>query len=358
MKRLLPFLTIVVLAAAAAAVTLLVVIKQEMERSTVLRGPITVEVRPGQSLRELAARLREANLIGSERIFLWAAAWHGVDRTIKHGLHEFEGEVSLTRTLAELTRVPKPVLRVTIPEGLTIREIGALLERAGATDAAAYRAVACSPELRQIVETPPAAPCAEGYLFPDTYDLKPGMSPGAIVDLQIRRFQAVVPPLIAASKERSGPGTPVANANAPTPPPSPAASQGLSWVLTLASIVEKETGLAAERPRIAAVFYNRLRARMPLQTDPTVIYGVIESGAPWDGNLTRAHLRTPHPYNTYIVKDLPPGPICNPGRAAIEAVLRPDSSKEYYFVARGDGSHEFTANLADHNRAVRRYQLR
>jgi len=343
-RRILLVLVLLVLACSAAAVTAIAVIRGEIHRTVDLSGTVTVEVMPGQSLRSVAGGLRDAGLIGSERVFLGMAYWNGVDRAIKHGRHEFEGRVTLASVLEELARPPKPILRVTIPEGLTLREIGELLEEAGAVPADGYRAVACSEEFRRLVDAPAEAACAEGYLFPDTYDLVPGMSPGKVADLQAARFREVVDPLMA-----SAPGTP----ETAGPPEG-----RLARLLTLASIVEKETGQASERPLIAAVFFNRLRLGMPLQTDPTVIYGVIASGLPWDGNLTRAHLTTATPYNTYMRKGLPPGPICNPGVASLEAVLRPAATRDLYFVARGDGSHEFSANLVDHNRAVRRYQMR
>jgi len=346
MKR--PFLLLLglaLLAGAASAATVLYVVRGEVARRTPLPAPVTVEVLPGENLRKTAAKLRGAGLIASERIFLGMAWWKRADRTVKHGRHEFRDTITLASVLDELARTPKPTLRVTIPEGLTARDIGRLLEGAGAASAASYLSVACSEELRRLVGAPVTAACAEGYLFPDTYDLVPGMSPGSIVDLQARRFREIAEPLLASAAE--DPARPL--------PPGAARPAAL---LTLASIVEKETGLASERPRIAAVFYNRLRTGMLLQTDPTVIYGVIESGLPWDGNLTRAHLTTETPFNTYKRKGLPPGPICNPGRASIEAVLRPEPTPDLYFVARGDGSHEFSPDLAAHNRAVRRYQLR
>jgi len=349
-RRILVLLSFLLLAVVVTVVTATVVIKEEFGRRLDLPAAAVVEIQPGENLKQIAARMQAAGLVGSERVFRWAAAWKGSDRTIKHGRHEFRGVVTLSSVLAELARPPKPILRVTIPEGLTLREIGALLERAGATSAAAYQAVACSEELRRLVAAPPTAACAEGFLFPDTYDLLPGMSPGAIVDLQVRRFHEVVDPLLAAAPTGAGPSV------LPTSDPSPAARR--ASILTLASIVEKETAQPAERPRIAAVFFNRLKAGMLLQTDPTVIYGVIDSGLPWDGNLTRAHLTTPTPYNTYTRKGLPPGPICNPGRASIDAVLRPASTGDLYFVASGGGAHEFNDNLPAHNRAVRRFQIR
>ncbi|HEY2773919.1 MAG TPA: endolytic transglycosylase MltG [Candidatus Binatia bacterium] len=344
------FTAVVVVAFGAAAVTATVVIKEELARSVELAGKVEFDVLPGESLRHVAAHLYESGLIGSERVFLGAAFWKGTDRAIKHGRHEFTGTVTLESVLAELARTPKPILKVTIPEGLTLRDAGAVLEQAGAVSASAYLAVACSDEMKRLAGSPSSAGCAEGFLFPDTYDLVPGMSAGDVVDLQWKRFHQVVDPLIAASPS--------------LPAELTAAAAGgdeasrVAAVVTLASIVEKETALASERPHIAAVFYNRLRDGMPLQTDPTVIYGVIDSGAPWDGNLTRAHLTTATPYNTYMRRGLPPGPICNPGKASIQAVLAPDKSRDLYFVARGDGSHEFNMSLEDHNRAVRRWQLR
>lgn len=373
-RRILIILSMMVLAGAAAAVTAIVVIKDEVERGRILPEPVSIQIPPGQGLRTIAARLREAGLITSERIFLGMALYTGVDRAIKHGRHEFEGRVTLSAVLDELTRPPKPFLRVTIPEGLTLWEIAALLEKAGAVPAAGYVAVACSAEFRNLVGAPAEAECGEGYLFPDTYDLLPGMSPGSMVDLQARRFREVIEPLIAqadptpdSAGQDSDKPAPDTKRSPPSGPDRAGADptgdgethqQRVARLLTLASIVEKETGQASERPRIAAVFFNRLRFNMPLQTDPTVIYGVIASGQPWDGNLTRAHLDTPTPYNTYRIKGLPPGPICNPGRAAVAAVLDPADTADLYFVARGDGSHQFSPNLAEHNRAVRRYQLR
>lgn len=323
----------VLLAGAAAAALAASLLRKELTSAMTLASPVVIDVTPGESLGRIAKRLERAGAVHDARVFLWMARWRGTDRTIKHGRHELHGTLTIDDVLAELARTPKPILRVTIPEGLTAREIAALLEKAGAASAEGYLAVACSEELRRLVDAPPTAACAEGYLFPDTYDLVPGMSPGSIVELQVKRFVEIMGPLMETAAE-------------------PAAA------LILASIIEKETAVPAERPLVAAVFANRLRLGMLLQTDPTVIYGVIDSGAPWDGNLTRTHLTTDNPYNTYKRKGLPPGPICNPGRSSLEAALRPATSGYLYFVARGDGSHEFNDNLASHNQAVRRYQLR
>jgi UPF0755 protein len=346
-RRLFLLFFCLVVGGAAVAVGAFTIVRQELARTIDVGAPRAIDIRPGQSLTAIARQLREAGLIADERIFLARAWWKGADRSVKHGRHEIEGKVSLDEVLEELTRPPKPILRVTIPEGRTLREIAGMLEAVGATSASSYLAVACSEELLRMVGAPGGTSCAEGYLFPDTYDLVPGMSPGRIIDQQTKRFREVV-----------GARLETAAADPDRRQKTGADLDHPSELLTLASIVEKETGLASERPRIASVFYNRLRTGMPLQTDPTVIYGVIDSGLPWDGNLTRAHLETPNPYNTYMRRGLPPGPICNPGLASVEAVIAPAQGHELYFVARGDGSHEFSATLVDHNRAVRRYQLR
>jgi UPF0755 protein len=174
----------------------------------------------------------------------------------------------------------------------------------------------------------------EGYLFPETYTVTTTTTPVEVVRAMVAQFERqLTPELLAAAKAR-----------------------GLDRhaLVTLASIVQKEAGTVEEMPLIAAVFLNRLRMGMRLQADPTVIYGIVD----FDGNLTRRHLLTPTPYNTYTRAGLPPGPIASPGLAALKAAAEPAQSNALYFVARGDGRHEFNTTLEAHNRAVRRYQLR
>jgi UPF0755 protein len=175
----------------------------------------------------------------------------------------------------------------------------------------------------------------EGRFLPETYHYTRGLTD---LDVLRRTYTAMQTALEAAWRKRA--------ADVPLKTPYEA--------LILASIVEKETGVAAERPQIAGVFARRLRLGMLLQTDPTVIYGL---GSAFDGNLTRRHLETPTPYNTYTTAGLPPTPIALPGRDALEAAVNPAPGEALYFVAKGDGSHHFSATLAEHNRAVARYQL-
>lgn len=354
MKRTVLLLGAALVALALIASAAVVLVRRELRARTQVGDgePVVVEIAPGESPARIARRLEQAGVVRSARVLLALARWRDADRNLRYGKHEFSGALTAADVLAELARTPKPVIRVTIPEGLTWREIGALLERAGAVTAADYQAAVCSTDFLREAGAVAGANCAEGFLFPDTYDLAPGMSARQIADIQLRRFRAAAAPLAAAL----GPAQPIRSAGSDH---GVDLASRLSRVLTVASIVEKETAVVAERPLVAAVVYNRLRLGMPLQVDPTVIYGVIASGQPWDGNLTRAHLETPTPYNTYARRELPPGPICNPGIASLRAALAPADVPYLYFVARGDkGSHEFSTGLSEHNRAVRRFQIR
>jgi len=222
-------------------------------------------------------------------------------------------------------------IRITIPEGLTLKEIAARV--AGAGIGTAEQLLKAAGDLARLSRLGVPGKNLEGYLFPETYTVTSTTTPVEVVRAMVAQFEhQVTPDLLAAAKAR-----------------------GLDRhaLVTLASIVQKEAGNDAEMPLIAGVFHNRLRKGMPLQADPTVIYGVVN----FDGNLTRRHLITPTPYNTYTQKGLPPGPIASPGLVALRAAAFPAETKALYFVARGDGRHEFSATLEAHNRAVRHYQL-
>jgi UPF0755 protein len=223
---------------------------------------------------------------------------------------------------------------LTIPEGRSLDEISALVVAEG-IDLETFLEAAHDPT--PIHDLDPVATDLEGYLFPDTYDVPQSPeAPRGLVRRMAQRFREVISPEL----ERI-------------------AAMGLTvrQVVTLASIVELETASADERPRIAAVFLNRLEKGMPLQTDPSIIYALKRAGR-WDGNIRRRDLDIDSPYNTYRRAGLPPGPLGSPGRDAIQAVLEPAETKELYFVSRNDGTHEFSETLAAHNRAVDRYQRR
>jgi UPF0755 protein len=223
---------------------------------------------------------------------------------------------------------------VTFPEGLTVRETAALFEQRGLGSAGAF--LAAARDVSMIADLDPLARDLEGYLFPETYAIAANHGPSRLVGMMLDRFKASFPEEARREAERQG--------------------RTIRQVLTLASLVEKETARAEERAIVAGVYSNRLARGIALQADPTVIYGLQLAGR-YEGNLTRADLSFDTAYNTYVHAGLPPGPIASPGRAAIEAALRPADVDYLYFVSRNDGSHEFARTLAEHNRNVHRYQV-
>jgi len=288
-----------------------------------------VVVREGDSMSAIAARLRRAGVVRSALVFrLWARV-RGLDRGLQPGQYRFAGTLRLTDVIEALAAGGER-REVTIPEGLTAREVAHLLDQRGYGSAESFLCLAEDPEFLLAAGVPGAQ--LEGYLFPDTYRFSETVSAGEILGAMVRRFHE----RFGAAHHRR------------------AAARGMSVneIVTLASIIEKETAVTAERPLVAAVFHNRLRLGMPLQSDPTVIYATAD----FTGDLTRADLVRPSPYNTYVTIGLPPGPIANPGQAAIEAALAPADGPYLYFVSKNDGSHVFSVTLAEHSRAVARYQ--
>lgn len=300
-------------------------------RSPAFTPAIVVEVRRGEPFLALARRLADAGAIADPRLFTLLARWRGDDRRVRSGEYELAGNATGPEVLTALVSGKQRLRLVTIPEGLTVEQISLLLESAGFGPAERFRALASNQEFIARLALP--APHLEGYLFPDTYAFESGATPEEIVTRMTARFREMLTPEIARA----------------------AAERGLTidQAVTLASIIEKEAAIAAERPTISAVFHNRLKRGMPLQSDPTVLYGVDGS----DGRIRSADLVRATPYNTYVIPGLPPGPIANPGRASIEAAVQPaDGVTALYFVARNDRTHEFNDTLAAHNRAVNRWQ--
>ena len=290
---------------------------------------VRVRIDPGMSATEAVGRLAEAGVFVRRGPAVLALRIWGQPGLLKAGTYRLEGTyrpVDVFRMLAE-GRVEQ--VSVTLPEGLTAREMAGILERAGITDAGAFAALAYDPGAPGRWGLP--GPSLEGFLFPDTYRFARGLPPDRVVSVLVGRFLEVAEPL-RADAERLG-------------------LDLLGWV-TLASMVEAEAARDEERPLVAAVFLNRLRRGMRLESDPTVIYGLRD----FDGNLTRAHLETDHPYNTYTRTGLPPGPICNPGRASLEAAARPAGVDFLYFVSRNDGTHVFSRTYREHLRWVERFQ--
>lgn len=291
---------------------------------------VRIDVNKGESFGETAGKLEERGLVPSAPALRVWARLTGDDRKIQHGAYRFEKPVAPTTVLEKMRNGESMMLRVTVPEGLTIEDVAHILAEAGLGEEERFLELARDPQFARELAVP--ADTLEGYLFPETYYFSPLAGERRILKAMVRRFRSV----FDGERERA------------------AREAGLTphEVVILASIVEKETGATEERPLIAAVFRNRLDGGIPLQADPTVIYGIDD----FDGNITREHLETPTPYNTYTNSGLPAGPIANPGAEAIEAVLDPAEVPYLYFVSRNDGSHEFSETLAEHERAVDRYQ--
>lgn len=282
-------------------------------------GPLTrsttLVVDRGAAVGTIAGELHTRGVIADQNFFKIAARIHGAHRDLKAGEYTFEPGISLQSVLTILREGRTVARKVTVAEGLTSKEVLVLL---ASTDGLTDR-----------VETAPP----EGSLLPNTYHFSHGDSRAEIVK---RMRRSMTETLDALWAERA--------------PDLPFKTRAEAVVL--ASIVEKETALPAERPRIAALFINRLRKRMRLDADPTVAYGLNNGAGPLGRPLTFADLKTDHPYNTYRRYGLPPGPICNPGRDSLAAVLNPIETDEYYFVADGSGGHAFARTLAEHNRNV------
>jgi UPF0755 protein len=292
----------------------------------------TVWVKPGQSFAETVTQLQEAGLVQHPVKFRWLAYLKGDERRIRAGEYVLAGSMSPLTILDTLVRGKGVLHKVVIPEGANIFQIGQILERAGLVVEEAFIKAASDPDFTRALGV--ADKTFEGYLFPETYYFSKGASARDIIEKMVAQFRSVFTPAWA---ERAC-----------------AMGRTVHEVVTLASIVEKETAKPEERPVIAAVFLNRLKQRMRLESDPTVIYGIKD----FDGNLTRKDLGILTPYNTYKIAGLPPGPIANPGRASIEAVLYPSQEPYLYFVSKNDGSHHFSLTLSEHMRMVRRYQQR
>jgi UPF0755 protein len=292
--------------------------------------PFTFTVRSGESLRAVARELTAAGLLPADWMLVALARLQRADRTIKAGNYELPAGTTLSGLLAKLTQGDVTQTSFTIVEGWSWRDLREALR--GEPDVAKTVLELPEAEIMRAIGASESQP--EGWFFPDTYFFAAGATD---VSLLKRAHRAMRERLDAAWANRA-PGLPLG---------SPYEA------LVLASIVEKETGHAADRPLIASVLENRLQHGMRLQADPTVIYGI---GERFDGNLTRRDLDSDTAYNTYQRDGLPPTPIALPSQASLDAVLHPPSTPYLYFVSRGDGSSEFSASLADHNRAVAKYQ--
>jgi UPF0755 protein len=290
---------------------------------------ITVE--DGMTLRQVAVNLEKNRIIKNKTFFLLWARLKGYGRNIKSGEYRLSPAMAPVKIFDMLTRGIIITHPVTFPEGFTAGHIAEVLEqnKTISVERSAFLSLVHDPAILKKYGV--SGTSLEGYLYPDTYQFSRRQSPESIIAVMVSRFNEVILPF----KERIG-----------------MSGMTLAEVVTLASIVEKETGRADERPLIASVFLNRLKNNMRLDSDPTVIYGIED----FDGNLTREDLRRYTPYNTYVIKGLPPGPISNPGIESIRAVLYPSDTDYLYFVSKNDGYHYFSRTLQEHNRHVAVYQ--
>jgi len=293
-----------------------------------------VEIPAGTGPQAIGRLLVNAGVVHDALSWRLALARTGDATRLKAGEYRFTEAATPAEVIARLVRGDVYLRTVTFREGLTIRQMAEIYERAGLGASADFVEAARQGDL--VRDLDPAAATLEGYLFPDTYLLPRRASAEDLVRLMVSRFERAWSDDLRRDAQRSGFSTREA--------------------VTLASIVEKETGRADERPLVAAVYRNRLGKRMGLQCDPTVIYALERRGG-FDGNLTRADLALDSPYNTYKHAGLPPGPIAAPGKASLEAALRPARVDYLYFVSRNDGSHAFAATLDEHNRNVQKFQV-
>ena len=285
-------------------------------------------IKSGESFSSINHRLSEKQIVSSPRVFHKLVQWRGAMRTFKPGTYHITEGMAMSDLVDLFNEGVRVFVKVTIPEGKNMFEIAQILEQRGLAPqkdfllAARDRAFLSSIGIK--------APRVEGHLYPDTYQFEPHMSVREMIRMMNRNFKNKIAQLDLSQTKFT-----------------------LHELVTLASVVEKETGAAHERPIIAGVFINRLNKKMRLQSDPTTIYGIFER---FDGNLKKKHLLEKTPYNTYKIPALPIGPIANPGLSAMRAVLNPAKHKYLYFVSKNDGTHVFTIRYKDHLKAVNNWQ--
>jgi UPF0755 protein len=289
-------------------------------------------VAPGESLGTVAARLEQQGLVRSAFAVKALARWRELDSGLQVGEFALAPSQTPEEILSRIVDGRVVTYEFAIPEGFRMEQIAERVAASGVAERDPFLEVARSKAFAEKLGV--EGETLEGYLFPETYRMPRGLSAEAVARVLVEHFLDVWRELEPRARD---------------------ANLSMREVVTLASIIEKETGAPHERPLIASVFLNRIARRMRLETDPTVIYGIPN----FDGNIRRRHLEdTTNPYNTYVIPALPPGPIASPGRAALEAVLAPADSDYLFFVSRNDGTHIFSKTYREHVAAVNRYQKR
>jgi UPF0755 protein len=296
---------------------------------------VIFEVAPGESVTAVANELQSKNLVRNASIFLFYSRFTNQSAKIKVGEYSLNQAMTPDEILSILVSGRSIARSLTIVEGLTLFDIGTILEKAGiGTRQEFYALVQNKAFIKSLLGEDLAS--LEGYLFPETYKFTKFESMKSIVGQMVRRFLVVWKEIEPLAKD-------------------------LNWtrnqIVTFASIVEKETGAGADRPIVSSVFHNRLEKKMRLQTDPTVLYGMALKLGFMPNNITKMDLLTPNPYNSYTTAGLPPTPISNPGKESLIAAVKPATTKYLYFVSRNDGTTVFSETLEKHNSAVKTYQL-
>jgi UPF0755 protein len=293
----------------------------------------TILVKRGMPLRKVSEILQQEGIVKQRHLFAWLARLLGKKTGIKAGEYELHTQMLPLEVLQILLKGQVKHHLVTIPEGYTLLQVAQLLDGLQIVEKETFLQKTSSPVFIASLGLPdPNRPSLEGYLFPNTYHFFKEMDPEEAIQMMVQQFKKVFASDLAAKASELG--------------------MSEREAVILASIIEKETPLPEEKPLISAVFHNRLKRKMPLQSDPTVIYGIKN----FDGNLTKQHLMQPTPYNTYFMSGLPPTPICNPGKDSLIAALSPAPVPYLYFVSKNDGSHYFSGEFEEHNRAVSKYQ--
>lgn len=312
-------------------------------------GQKFVLLRPGYSSRHIARALKSAGVIRSARAF---ELWHAFHRvpSLKAGEYLFEHDANAIEIHKRLARGDIYVHTVVIPEGFNMFDIAAAIENAGLGQATDFLKVATT-DTAMISDLSPQAKSLEGYLFPNTYQFTRTQSMHDMAGEMVKQFRQVATEIgLIQSGSAAGLTQPksgqVATASTPSTP-----STDVQRIVTLASIIEKETAVAEERPEVASVYSNRLDRRIPLQADPSVIYAELLQGT-YGGALHHDDMKFDSPYNTYRYAGLPPGPIANPGKSSLVAAMHPADTRFYYFVSDGNGHHRFAETLEEHNRNV------
>jgi UPF0755 protein len=334
-KLLIGVVVVVVVAATGTALAGLHLLGRMREpfRGSAASGTF-VDIPSGAGAAEIRRRLVAAGVVSDEIAFRAALLWTGQSRALQAGEYRFDRPMSVLEVIDTIARGNVYSHPITFPEGLTIREMAVVFESRGFGTAAEF--LAAAGDASRMHDLDADAADLEGYLFPETYALPRGTPAARLVAMMVDRFRETYAELEAARPE--------------------ATTLSLRELVTLASLVEKETAKAEERPIVAAVYRNRLARRMPMQADPTVVYALVKAGT-YDGNIRRRDLAFDSPYNTYRYPGLPPGPIASPGRAALAAALAPADVSYLYFVSRNDGSHVFADTLARHNANVYEHQV-